>query len=304
MSSNLFTIPPLHFGLKCLDHHFARFLSVENAVLEYDLRQAEVPVINHATRDLTEELKTDDEVNQLCVSKHRSLAAADDSGTVRIWDGTHTRILQPESEYPFLMTSCCYRSGDQLASGGTNCTVYLWDIGRPRKPLDALLIPRDDVGANQMCNPPMVHALSWSPSGRLLAAGLGDGSIQIMGVVKRKLSALSRLRDGHGASVASLCFPDFGLTGTNTDRIVASAGTDGAIIVWDLKRSVGGDSSLDPHQILSHELLKEDLSNEPSIVFGIPHAHKANCLVSSRTNTLYVADTSNEITGYTIPLQN
>ncbi|KAI2497852.1 hypothetical protein MHU86_16635 [Fragilaria crotonensis] len=138
------------------------FLSVENAVLEYDLRQAEVPVINHATRDLTEELKTDDEVNQLCVSKNRLLAAADDSGTVRIWDGAHTRVLQPESEHPFLMTSCCYRSGDQLASGGTNCTVYLWDIGRPRKPLDALLIPRDDVGANQMCNPPMVHALSWS----------------------------------------------------------------------------------------------------------------------------------------------
>jgi WD repeat-containing protein 53 len=268
------------------------------------LRQAEVPVIHQASRDLTEELKTDDEVNQLCVSKHRLLAAADDTGTVRIWDGKHTRILQPETDYPFLMTSCCFRSGDQLASGGTNCAVYLWDIGRPRKPLDTLLIARDDVGANQMCNPPMVHSLSWSPSRRLLAAGLGDGSIQIMGVVKRKLASLTRLREGHGSSVASLCFPDFGLSNANTDRIVASAGTDGAIIVWDLKQSVGGDVSADPRQILSHELLKEDLSNEPSIVFGIPHAHKANCIVSSRTNTLYVADISNEISGYAIPLQN
>ena len=273
-------------------------------MLEYDLRQAEVPVIHQATRDLTEEIKTDDEVNQLSVSKHCLLAAADDTGAVRIWDGKHTRILQPETDSPFLMTSCCFRSGDQLASGGTNCAVYLWDIGRPRKPLDTLLIARDDVGANQMCNPPMVHSLSWSSSGRLLAAGLGDGSIQIMGVVKRKLAALTRLREGHGASVASLCFPDFGLSNANTDRILASAGTDGAIIVWDLKQSVGGDASADPQQVLSRELLKEDLSNEPSIVFGIPHAHKANCVMSSRTNTLYVADTSNDITGYAIPLQN
>ena len=275
-------------------------------MFEYDLRQAEAPVIRHVSRDLTDELQSDDEINQLCVSKHRLLAAAEDSGTVRIWDGHRTRILQPdptEGGGPFLMTCCCFRSGDQLASGGTNCAVYLWDIGRPRKPLDTWIIARDDVGANQMCNPPMVHSLSWSPSGRLLTAGLGDGSIQVLGVVKKKLVAKSRLRDGHSSSVASLCFPDFGLNTANTDRLLASAGTDGAILVWDLKRSIGGDAAVDPRQILSHDFVMEDRSEEPTILFGIPHPHKANCMVSSRTNTLYVADTSNEITGYTIPLQ-
>jgi WD repeat-containing protein 53 len=295
-------LPPLCLNRKT-ELCFSSFLSVDNSVFEYDLRQAEAPIIRHVSRDLTEELQCDDEVNQLCVSKHRLVAAADDSGTVRIWDGQRTRILKPETDGPFLMTSCCFRSGDQLASGGTNCAVYLWDIGRPRRPLDTLIIARDDVGANQMCNPPMVHSLSWSPSGRLLTAGLGDGSIQVMGVVKKKLMARTRLRDGHGSSVATLCFPDFGAnTGANTDRILASAGTDGAILVWDLKRSIGGDASVDPRQILSHDLVMEDLSEEPIILFGIPHPHKANCMVSSRTNTLYVADTSNEITGYTIPL--
>lgn len=280
------------------------FLSVDNSVFEYDLRQAEAPIIRHVSRDLTAELQSDDEINQLCVSKQRQLAAADDSGTVRIWDGQRTRILKPETDGPSLMTSCCFRSGDQLASGGTNCAVYLWDIGRPRKPLDTMIIARDDVGANQMCNPPMVHSLSWSPSGRLLAAGLGDGSIQVMGVVKKKFMARTRLRDGHSSSVATLCFPDFGMNvAANTDRLLASAGTDGAILLWDLKRSIGGDASVDPRQILSHDLVLEDFAEEPTILFGIPHPHKANCMVSSGTNTLYVADTSNEITGYTIPLQ-
>lgn len=277
-------------------------------MFEYDLRQAEAPIVHQVTRDLTEELQTTDEVNQMSVSKHSLLAAADDCGTVRIWDGKRLRTLQPESADDFLMTSCCFRSGDQLASGGTNCAVYLWDIGRPRKPLHSLVIARDDVGVNQMCNPPMVHSLSWSHSGRLLAAGLGDGSIQVMGVVKKKLVQLARLREGHGDSVASLCFPDFGLSSSsmaNTDRLLASAGTDGAIIVWDLTKSVGGDAAVDPRQIVSNDILQEDdPTKDPTILFGIPHAHKANCIVSSRTNTLYVADTSNEITGYTIPLQN
>lgn len=284
------------------------FLSVDNAVLEYDLRQATTPILQQATRDLTENLQTTDEVNQLSVSsKKMLLAAADDCGSVKIWDGTRLRDLQPESTDPFLMTCCGFRSGDQLASGGTNCCVYLWDIGRPRKPLDSFLVTRDDAGANQVCNPPMVHSLSWSPSGRLLVAGLGDGSIQVLGVQKKKLVDLARLREGHDDSVASLCFPEF--TGSNNnkaDRLLASAGTDGAILLWDLKRSVGGDAAVDPRQLLSNDLLNEELepNKDPALLFGIPHQHKVNWMVSSRTNALFVADTSNDITGYNVALQN
>jgi WD40 repeat protein len=150
----------------------------------------------------------------------------------------------------------------------------------------------------------MVHSLSLESEWTIARCWFGRWINPSHGGSEEKLMARTRLRDGHGSSVATLCFPDFGVnTGANTDRLLASAGTDGAILVWDLKRSIGGDASVDPRQILSHDLVMEDLSEEPIILFGIPHPHKANCMVSSRTNTLYVADTSNEITGYTIPLQ-
>lgn len=277
-------------------------------MLEYDLRQAKMPILQQPTRDLTEAMQSNEEINQLSVSaKRKLLAAADDGGSVRVWDGSRLRTLQPDSAAPFLMTCCDFRSGDQLASGGTNCTVYLWDIGRPRKPLDAFAIQRDDAGANQVCNPPMVHSLSWSSSGRLLAVGLGDGSVVVLGVQKKKLVELTRLREGHDDSVATLCFPNLGAdTNSNKDRLLSSAGTDGAILLWDLKRSIGGDASADPRQILSNDLLTEELvgDKDPALLFGIPHQHKANWMVSSGTNTLFVADTTNLITGYTIPLQN
>lgn len=280
----------------------------DNTIYEYDLRQAGTPILTQPTHDLTELFELTEEVNQISCSKDR-ISVADDGGTVRIWDDTKLRVLHGDRSAPFLMTSCSFRSGDQLASGGTDCSVYLWDIGKPHKPLDTLNITRDDTGANQICNPPMVHSLSWSPSGRILASGLGDGTIGIMTVVKKKLLQLSRLRNGHSDSVASLCFPNFGSSKLN-DRLLASAGTDGLIFFWDLNATIGGKTSMKPSEVLSPELLKKnqedlDLRTEPyAILFGIPHHAKPNWMVSCHSDTIFVADTTSEITGYRIPLQN
>jgi WD40 repeat protein len=288
------------------------FLSTEHAVLEYDLRQAQSPIVQDATRSLTEDFQIQEEINQLdTASPRRILAASDDMGTVRIWEeGSNLRIMQDSSHEPFLMTCCRFRSGGQIISGGTNCRLYLWDIGRPHKPLDVLTVPRQDTGV-QICNPPMVHCVSWSPSGRLVAAGLGDGSIQIASVLKKKLVPLSRLQEGHADSVVSLCFPNFGAA-ANNDRLLASAGTDGMIILWDLDHSVGGTKATDPRRVLSEELLlglseveaASQPENEPRLLFSIPHQIKANMMVSSQTNTLFVADTGKAITGYCVPLQS
>lgn len=192
-----------------------------------------------------------------------------------------------------------------------------------RLPQSVCLIEREDTDANQVCNPPMVHSLAWSPSGRLLAAGLGDGTCCILQVDRRNLIQVARLRNGHDASVAAVVFPNWKTSSSNhvlaNDRLLVSAGTDGAILLWDLCRSVAGDGAVDPKPMfresmapLETAMLDQVSLNEetlPRIIFGIPHEEKANWLVCSGNadpvlpSTFFVADTSNDITAYIIPVR-
>jgi WD40 repeat protein len=181
---------------------------------------------------------------------------------------------------------------------------------------------RDDVGANQVCNPPMVHSLGWSPSGRLLAAGLGDGTIGILRIDGRKMTLAARLREGHDSSVATVLFPNWSTAGNNhvlaQDRLLATAGTDGSLLCFDLGRSVAGDGAVDPTSLFGKSVvplessinqvsLSEDAS--PNMLFGIPHEKKVNWMVCSGNDdsvlpaTFFVADTSNDITAYAIPMR-
>ena len=102
-----------------------------------------------------------------------------------------------------------------LATGGTDCTVKLWDVSRPRRPTSTIHIkPAESENTTQLCNPPYVHSLSWSPSGKLLAAGVGDGSCAILRAEGRRLVEVGRLgsdEGGHRSAVAAVCFPGYGL---------------------------------------------------------------------------------------------
>jgi WD40 repeat protein len=194
----------------------------------------------------------------------------------------------------------------------------------------------------QVCNPPMVHSLGWSPSGATLAAGLGDGSIAVFSIENRTLVQTGLLSTGcggasHDSSVASVAFPSF--SRQSAERIVSSAGTDGSIFFWDLGHGCGdgyGDDGRDPigddafcptHLFASLSLKrhgdKEEndsvtrraafCSGRPQVLFGIPHGQKLNWITpavnmnstsSGHGDTLFVADTSMDITAYTIPLRS
>jgi hypothetical protein len=208
----------------------------------------------------------------------------------------------------------------------------------------------------QVCNPPMVHCLTWSPNGESLAAGLGDGTIGMFAIENRSLvqtgllgigSSSSGNNDvGHDSSVASVTYPCFS-HGT-ADRILCSAGSDGSILFWDLgsvlcnggwndddddddietdkKTSADGITELFASSLLMGDDDKKSgrrpkQYDQPTILFGIPHERKMNWVTpATRTvvmedddiqsnennhnnNNMFVADTSSDITMYTIPLQ-
>ena len=117
--------------------------------------------------------------------------------------------------------------------------------------------------------------MSWSPSGRLLCAGVGDGSCAILRAEGRRLVKIGRMgsdEGGHGSAVAGVCFAGFGLcdqrddlaaqlsakirkSGEAEDRLMISAGNDGTLIFWDLGGNMVGNGPLDPVLYLDKCLL-------------------------------------------------
>lgn len=190
-----------------------------------------------------------------------------------------------------------------------------------RRPLSSFVMERDDTGANQVCNPPMVHSLAWSPSGRLLAAGLGDATCGVLQVHNRKLIQVARLREGHDSSIATVVFPNWSTASNHIlaqDRLLVTAGTDGSILCWDLGGTVAGGGAVDPSSLFGESVVPLDDAMEQvslngqtpeRILFGIPHEYKPNWLVCSSITdpvfpaTFFVADTSNGISAYAIPLR-
>ena len=171
---------------------------------------------------------------------------------------TSSAIFQPRSN-----------NETYIATAGTDCTVKLFDINKPNKSTCSIKIKlAETANTAQLCNPPYVQTLSWSASGRLLTAGCGDGSCIIFRAEGRRLVEIGRLGcdvfEGHNGSVASVCFPNFGIcehqggdlysgipakvrkSGEVEDRLMVSAGNDGHIIFWDLGANMVGDNPLDP----------------------------------------------------------
>jgi len=294
-----------------------------------------------------------EEINQIALTtaqtnKRIYMASADDDGFARVTDsipnrfnansnssssasasnaaaGNRCTLLQHcedtslASSSAALVTSLAFRPKAKyldLATGGTDCIVCLWDVNRPRRPSATFVIQREEEeGVNQVCNPPFVNSLSWSPSGRLLAAGLGDGSAMVMQVDGRRLVDGCRLRGGHDAAIASVLFPRFGGLDSShvvaDDRLLVTGGNDGSIILWDLGGNLVKDG-IDPSTVfvdcngncdgdgdgngdtsiadLDHvDGAMKDLSlrdansangKDPRILMGLHHGKKPNCIES------------------------
>jgi hypothetical protein len=66
-------------------------------------------------------------------------------------------------------------------------------------------LDQTDPNTQQLVNPPFVYSLRIHPSGDWVAAGLGDGSVDVIKLSsKTKKISRSRLSDAHGTLVNSL----------------------------------------------------------------------------------------------------
>lgn len=322
--STVFVASPSSSAASVFAQNVAVYLATGSNVYGYDLRQTTAPIMKEPTIDLA--LESQDEVNQLSLSticraprsEALHLAAGDDAGQVRVMPLTGDR-RRKMLHHGGMVTAVGFRPHSRklhLASGGTDCRIALWDLSRPHRALCSLTLGSLDTGTGQVCNPPMVSQLAWSPSGRWLLGALGDGSLTVLAADAKSLTERVRLADAHNGAVANVLFPEWRETSSivGNDRLLCSAGNDAAMVLWDMG-AMAGVAAIDPQSYLPMtggldaamgNLQLSDDKTGPSTLFGWQHEFKPNWLASSRgmdpcyPSSIFVADTSNDITVYTV----
>lgn len=380
-------------------------------LFEYDLRYYTdnhvLVVRDPPIHDYTSHFVSSEEINQVTVATTANastsdgsctwIATADDHGDVNVilttcgnpadanqtdnyshsTNLTSSFVFQHEEPPSIAMvTSVAFQRSKQsplLASAGTDCTIKLWDVTK-RTLLAKHSIPSFySQQQQQIYNPPFVHSISWSATGKLLASGLGDGTCLIFRInnsfiprnknqkeKKKKdqvyLDPIVHCVQGHSSAVACVHFP-FPRTPTSTtapcsssntatphedDRWILTAGNDGNIFIWDLlhdernasnscannnifiptkknpmkgkgnqRRNRSGANTTTKTSGSFYHTSQDILTlDKPSL--GIPHNQKPNCITSSNfshsntsnncscSTTIFVADTTKDISVYTI----
>jgi len=151
--------------------------------------------------------------NAIAVGPDELLASATQSGTVTLERGAagrRTLLRGGDQVYALALRP----GGQQLASGGADAAVRLWDVRGGRQP--ALLRGHREA----------VTSLRYAPDGRLLASASVDGSVRLWDAGRRRpLGELGR----HPVAV-------FGVDFSPDGALLAAALRDGTVQLWDVAR--------------------------------------------------------------------
>jgi len=193
------------------------------------------------------------------------IAAADTTGTIRVWDAGTGALVGPamRGDEGWVSTMALSPDGSRIASGSGGGSARVWDVGtgRPVGPplrvgegfvscvassLDGTLIAAGDgtgtiriweAGTGRAVGPPLrghddlVVSVAFSPDSSRLASGGVDKTVRLWDVATLRDVGVLR---GHDDSVSSVAFSPDGSR-------LASGGSDNTVRLWDVAtlRDVG-----------------------------------------------------------------
>ncbi|XP_061356426.1 uncharacterized protein LOC133300854 isoform X1 [Gastrolobium bilobum] len=272
-----------------------------------------------------------EEINQVaCNSKSSFLAAADDSGEVKIID-IHQQCLYKTLRSGH--TSICstvqflpWRSWEVI-SGGLDSTLVLWDFskGRPHKLADFGIFDMSSNIAGQCLNPAFIHTIAvpevdmLDKLDKICAVARGDGVINVINI-ESEIAAIrskgssnsrkgsqSRSKDGSSTSNADadqngkrrlhLDYTLGGHTSAVSGLAFSLFGERGKFII-----SGGNDKSVKLWNWSSYPDAGLSDANNDILHLNISVPQKVNwlCSTPADTDNLVVCDTSNVVKVYSI----
>lgn len=180
-----------------------------------------------------------------------TLAATSDVGPAWLWDTTSWQPTGPQLEGAISAVAFS-PDGKLLATGDTDLNrfdvqgdVQLWDTATHRALEPLLPARRPGGGTYPLGHRGRVHALAFSPDGKVLASGSGFGEIQLWDVVGRR--AIGEPMTDHSGDVTSLAFSPDG------ERL-ASGATDGTVRLWDVAAHRQFSKPLTGHRVTVNEV--------------------------------------------------
>jgi WD40 repeat protein len=250
----------------------ACYVGCENGdVLGYDLRYLKdsTPVLITApSYRINENVEGGDgEINSIDVIGG-SMVYCNDSNLISVLDLTSPAVVKPNHfknghEATSLTTSSVFRTASSrqpcdLVTGGTDCTLCLWDATTKNRPLDKFVITPEDTNEStaQSFNPPFIYQIHHEPCNApasQFAAAVGDGTVRLFDVsvpkakgsngrskkATRKINHVKTLSNGHSKSVSSLsyCSPStWGSHPSTPERSLnlISSGNEGNVVIWNV----------------------------------------------------------------------
>ncbi|XP_053315376.1 WD repeat-containing protein 53 [Spea bombifrons] len=261
-----------------------------------------------------------EEINCISVNEKDSLlAAADDSGTVKVLDLETKKVSRTLQRHTNICSSVVFRPHrpQNLLTCGLDMQVMHWSVqkARPLWITDLQQLARDEEGGEnqnaqgQLFNPPLAHSLSVAACGNVFCCGAEDGNIRVFRVTGTQFEEELCFK-GHTQGVSQVSFLDQ----ESSESILLSGGNDGRVCLWDIDRESTKQQNQTPTKHrhhrksgASHSKTRHSAHQATDIVqrlspkMCIEHGEKINWIIGAeleKSRKVLVADLSCEITVY------